>query len=195
MSAKYELFQVDYPKLVTSKVTISVRKGSSPDIKITLDGLSFLNSHWIFYCGNVEITNCHTASLVLELKEVTNATIQNCTIGNWTFSKVQNTFIKNCNNILNKDFSISLKFYNSSAFIQNLTIEHHIIAGYYNGIFVYNYSLVHIEQSKFVNNTVKSGIINILKSSLLIMSNCTVLENYGTEYPGVIYANESSVHP
>ena len=194
MSAKYELFQVDYPKLVTSKVIISIREGATTHLKVVLDGLNFLNSHWIFYGVNVEIINCNAASLVLELQYLKHATIQNCTFGNWTFSKVQNAFIKNCNNVFDEGFSTSLKFYNSSVFVENMTIEHDIVTRNVIGIFVYNYSLLHVVESKFVNNTVTHGIIKTLKSSRLIMSNCTVLENYATEYPRVIYAKKSFVH-
>ena len=131
---------------------------------------------------------------MLELKEVTNAIIQNCSFGNWTFRKVQNGLIKNCNIVFHEGVSTSLNFVNSSAYMENITMEHEIITGDYNGIFVYNYSLLHVKRSLFVNNTVKWGIIKTVKSSRLIMSNCTVLENHATFYPGAIYANESTVH-
>ena len=131
---------------------------------------------------------------MLELQHLKHAIIQNCTFGKWTFIKVQNAFIKDCNNIIDEGLLTSLKLINSSALIQNMTTQHENITGDYNGILVDNSSLLHIEQSKFVNNTVKQGIIKVLNSSMLIMSNCTVLGNYATEYPGVIYARESFVH-
>ena len=194
MSVRCRLFQVDYPKLVASKVIISVSEGARADLKIILHGLSFLNSHWIFYNANLQMINCHAAYLALKLKDATHAIIQNCTFGDWSFVQVQDIFIKSCNNVFYEDNSTSLKFYNSSASLANITIEHEIITGDQNGIFIYNYSLLRAEQSKFVNNTVERGIIKTLKSSSLIMSNCTVLENHATGYPGVIYANESFVY-
>ena len=193
VSAMCKLFQVDYPELVASKVIISMSEGASADLKIILDGLNFHNSYWIFYGVNLNMINCHAASLVLKLKHLKHAIIQNCTFGNWTFSKVQNAIIKSCNNVFDEGISTSLKFYNSSAFVENITIEHDTLIGDLNGIVVYNYSFLHIEQSKFINNTVKRGIIKTVKSSSLIISNCTVLGNHGTEYPGVIYVNESFV--
>ena len=142
--------QVDYPKLVSSKVVISVSKDASADLNIIMDGLIFQNSYWMIFSLNIEIINCHTASLVLELKCLTHAIIQNCTFGNWTFVEVQNAFIRNCNNIFNERISTSLNFYNSSAYIENMTIQHDDMTGDFNIILVYNHSLSHIEQSKFV---------------------------------------------
>ena len=173
---------------------IRVSDGARPDLKIILDGLNFLNSYWKLYGVNVEIINCNAASLVLELNHLKHVIIHNCTFGNWTFSKVQNAFIKNCNNVFDEDVSTSLKFYNSSGNIDNMTMNHEVITGNLNGILIYNYSMLHVKQSKFVNNTVEHGIIKTLESSSLIMSKCTVVGNHATEYPGVIYANESVVH-
>ena len=154
---------------------------ASTDLKIILDGLNFHNSYWMLYSVNVEIVNCNAAPLSLELRNLTHATIQNCTFGNWTFIKVQNASIKNCNIVFHEDVSTSLNFLTSSAYMENMTMAHENITGYYNGIYVSYYSLLHIEQSKFVNNTVKQGIIKVLEASFLIMSNCTVLRNYATE--------------
>ena len=167
-------------------------KFASADLKIILDGLKFNNSFWIFSGVNVEIINCDAVSLVLTLHHLKHAFIQNCTFGNWTFRSVQNAFIKNCNIVFHGDISTSLDFLNSSAYIGNITMENKNITG--DGIFVYNYSFLHVEQSTFVNNTVRSGIIKILKSSSLIMSNCTVWGNYATYYAGVIYTRGSFVY-
>ena len=192
MSARYTFFQVQ--KLVASKVIITMSEGARPDLKIMLNGLNFLNSYWKFYGVNVEIINCHAASLLLELNHITNVIIHNCTFGNWKFIKVQNAFIKNSNIVFHEDVSKSLFFYNSSAYMENMAMKHEIINSDNYGIFVQNYSLLHIEQSKFINNTVKGGIIKTVWSSSLIMLNCTVLRNHVTEYPGVILADESFVH-
>ena len=149
----------------------------------------------MIYSINVEIINCNAAWLVLELNYLTYATIQNCTFGNWTFREVHNAFIKNCNNVIDKGASTSLKIFNSSAFLENIAIEHENISGIFDGILVYNSSLLHIEQSKFVNNTVAWGIIKMGKSSTLIMSKCTVSGNYAIHQAGAIFINESLVHP
>ena len=175
-------------------MVILVNEGSSLNLKIILDELNFFNSYWVFYGGIVEITNCQTAQLVLELNTLSNAIIQNCTFGNWTFRKVQNAFIKNCNNVLYEGVLTSLNFYNSSALIENMLIEDGNFTRDIDGILIYNFSVVYVQQSKFANNTVKHGIIKTLKSSSLIISNCILLGNSATEYPGVIYANESFVY-
>ena len=193
MSVRYNFFQVDYPRLVASKAEIVSAKGARHDFKIVLDGLHFLNSYWKFYGGNVEIINCHAASLALELKYLKHAIIQNCTFGKWKFIKVQNALIKNCNIAFHADISKSLIFFNSSAYIKNITVKNEFIIGGINGIYFLNNSLIHIEQSTFVNNTVKKGLLKIMWSSSLIMSNCTVLENHATYYAGVIYAKKSFV--
>ena len=194
MSLMYKLFQDYYPKLAISQLIISMSDGARADLKVILNKLNFFNSQWIFYGVNVEIINCHAAFLSLELKNLTHAIIQNCIFGNWKFIKVQNAFIKNCNIVFHEDFSKSLNFLNSSVYIENITMTDENIIGDLNGIYLSNYSLLYVEHSKFVNNTVKQGIFKILKSSSLIMSNCTVLENHATDYPGVIIADESFVH-
>ena len=138
--------------------------------------------------------NCNAASLILELNSLKHVVIQNCTIGKLTFRKVQNALIKNCNNVFDEGIPTSLKFYNTSVKIKNITIEHDNISESFQGIWVDDYTSLHVEHSKFVNNTVKRGIIKILKSSPLIMSHCTILENHASEYPGVIHVSESFVH-
>ena len=194
MSTRCDSFQVDYPKFVSSKMIISMNKGASVDLKIILDGLNFLNSYWKFYGGNVEIINCNAASLVLELRYLRHAIIQNCTFGNWKFIKVHNAFIRNCNIVFHAGILKSLIFFNSSAYIKNITVKHEFITEGLNGIYFLNNSLIHIEQSTFINNTVKRGLLKALRSSSLIMSNCTVLENHATDYAGFIYAQKSFAH-
>ena len=192
--SKVYFFQVDYPRLLASKAVIVSTKGARHDFKVVLDGLNFLNSYWKFYGGNVEIISCNAASLVLELKYLKHAIIQNCTFGHWLFQNVNNAFIKNCNIVFHADISKSLVFFNSSAYIKNITVKQEFITGLLNGIYFLNNSLIHIEQSTFINNTVKKGLLKALWSSSLIMSNCVVLENHATDYAGFIYARKSFVH-
>ena len=193
-SGKFKLFQVDFPDLGTSKVIISVSKPANADLKIIMNGLKFQNSYWTFNGGNIEIFNCHTASMVLELKHISHAIVENCTFGNWTFTKVQNAVIKNCYGTFDEGISTTLLFINSSAYVENMTIENEIMTGHFYGIWLYYCSLLHIEGSKIVNNTVREGIIYILKSCSLIMLNCTVEGNQAIEHPSVIHANKSFVH-
>ena len=171
---------------------ISTRGHVTTDHKVILDRLNFLNSSWIIYGVNVEIINCNTASLVLELQYLKHAIIQNCTFGHWLFQNVNNAFIKNCTNTFNEGVPTSLTFNNSSASLINITIEHEHYIGDFIGIVIYNHGSLHVQQSKFVNNTVEHGIIKTLWSSSL--SNCTVMGNHGTGYPGAVYANASFVH-
>ena len=167
-------------------------EGAHTNLKIVVDGLNFLNSYWMFYSVNVEINNCNAASLMLDFQNIRNVTIENCTLGNWTFVQVQNAFIKNCKNLFAESSSTLLRFYNSSAFVQNMTIEYENITDFY-GILVDNSSLLHVEQSKFVKNTVTMGIIQVLNSSTLIMSNCNILRNHAKKIAGAIYAKASAV--
>ena len=194
MSLRYEFFQVDYPKLINSTVMFSTSEHASTDLKIVLDGLDFFYSYWIFFGTNVDMINCYAAFMVLELNNLTHAIIENCTFGYWIFQNVPYASIRNCNNRFEEGASTAIKFMNSSAFVENMTMKDENITTDYNGIFVYYYSLLRIEQSKFVNNTVTRGIIKIVKTSSLIMSKCIVSGNYATKYPGVIYAHESFVY-
>ena len=138
--------------------------------------------------------NCHASSLTLELKDITNVTIQNCTIGNWSFRQVQNISIENVTNTINDGISTSLNFYNSSAFIKNIIIENENLTGHLEGISVQDFSNLHIQQSNFVNNTVNYGLIKVFNLSQLIMSNCSMLENYAEKHAAAIYVNESFVY-
>ena len=169
-----------------------MREAVGTNVTFIMDGINFHNSHWIFNHANLHMMNCHAAPLVLELKYLTNAIIQNCTFGNWTIRKVQNAFIKNCYNILNEGFPTSLNFYNSSAFLENMTIGHENITGK-SKISVYDLSVLHIEKSYFVNNAVDNGTIKVLNSSI-IMSNCTMVGNQAEEFAGAIFCNRSLVH-
>ena len=114
-----------------------------------LSGLNFLNSYWILYSVILEMSNCNAASLILELNNLVNVTIQNCTFGNWIFQQTQDIFIKNVTNIFDDGVSTSLSFYNSSAFIKNLTIEHDNNIGHLEGISVQDFSTLYINQSNF----------------------------------------------
>ena len=194
ISTSRKLFQVDYPKLTKSKVIISVGESTNDAYTISLNGLNFLNSHWIINSINLEMINCHASSLVLELKDITNVTIENCTFGNWTFAQVLKAFIKNCNNIFDQGVPTSLNFLNSSAMIEQMTIEHGNLIGHLKGISVQDFSILYIDQSSFVNNTVKHGLIKVLNLSNLIMSNCTMSGNYAEEDGAAIYANTSLIN-
>ena len=150
---------------------LSKGEGANTHVKIILDGLKFLESYWVLNGVNLDMTNCHSGFLVLDLKHLTHAIIRNCTFGVWIFKKVQNVFIKNCNNTIEESFATSLYFYNSSAYCGRIiTIKHENITGEFNELWVDDYSLLHITQSHFLNNTANFGIIKALNSSSLIMS-------------------------
>ena len=138
--------------------------------------------------------NCHASSLVLDLKDLTGVTIQNCTFGDWTFRQVQNIFIENIKNTFDESISTSLNFYNSTAFIKNMTIKHENLTGHLEGISAQDFSILHIELSNFLNNTVKHGLMKVLNLSNLVMSNCSVSGNYAEEDAAAIYANESHIN-
>ena len=155
---------------------ISVNKDTSVKPTVFMDGLNFLNSFWILNRVNLNMINCRSSALLLELRHLTNASMQNSTVGNWTFKEVQNAMMKNCYNLIDEGISTSLNFYNSSGIIQNIRIENENIIAQ-SKISVAYFSFLHIEQSYFVNNTVKQGVINVVNSSSLIMSNCTMQRN------------------
>ena len=189
----HKLFQVEYPKLAKFKVIISTSESTRDANTVFMNGLNFLNSSWKLKNVNLEMINCHASSLVLELKDLADVTIQNCTLGNWTFRQVQNISIENIKNTFDESVPTSLNFYNSTAFIKNMTIEHENLTGHLEGIFAQDFSTLHIEHSNFMNNTVKYGLIKVLNLSNLIMSNCSMLGNHA-DFAAAIYANESLVN-
>ena len=143
-----------------------------------MDGLTFLNSYWQFFGVNVKMVKCDAASLTLELKYVSNINIDKCMFGNWTFRQVKQVIIKNSRNSVNKGFSTSLNFHNSSGLIKNITIKDLSFTRMFEGLVIQNNSFINITKSKFVNNTVNYGLIKVFNSSTLEMSDCILLKNH-----------------
>ena len=118
---------------------------------------------------------CQTTFLAMELINVTEVTVDNCLIGNFTFVQVQQVIISNSTT------EGSLKFYHSSGSIENITIGAVLT--------VQNYSYVQVTKSHFVNNTVECGVVKVLSSSTIVLSDSTMQSNHG----GAIFANRSFV--
>ena len=62
------------------------------------------------------------------------------------------------------------------------------------GLIVQNFSYVKITKSHFVNNTVEHGVLNVLSSSTLVMSDCTMSVNDPKELARAIFADSSVVY-
>ena len=139
--------------------------------------LHFLDSHWQFSGVDINMINCDTAFLVLELKHSNNVIIKNCTFGNWTFTQVQHVVIKNCSNAFAEGFSASLNFNNSSGLMENINIKDQNFTRIDEGLFIQNYSYINVTKSNFVNNIVSSGLITVWNLSTLHLSDTNMLQN------------------
>ena len=73
------LFQDIYPMLAKSKLRIMLNKKTTEVITIFMNGLKFLDSYWQFLDVNLNMINCHAASLTLESKYSINVIVENCT--------------------------------------------------------------------------------------------------------------------
>ena len=188
------LFQDIYPMLAKSKLRIMLNKKTTEVITIFMNGLKFLDSYWQFLDVNVNMINCHAASLTLELKYSISVIVENCTFGNWIFTKVQKVFIKNCSNSIDKDSIPSLKFLNSSGSMKNITIKDLKLSSNFNGVIVQDSSYLKILKSTFLNNIVDYRIITVLNSSTLIMIDCVMQNNSAQESAGAVFTQITSAH-
>ena len=122
--------------------------------------------------------NCNAATLVLKIKYVRNVTVENSIFGNWIFDQVQHVSLKNCSASIVKGFLTLLGFIKASGFLENIISKDLVFTNQFEGLWVQNYSYVKITKSNLVNNTVSLGMIKVLDSSILDMSDCTVQKNY-----------------
>ena len=171
------LFQETYPMLAASAVKISSNERSAGTPTIFMNGLNFSNSHWQIFHVNLQMIECQTTFLTMELINVTDVTVDNCLFGNLTFMQVEQVIISN------STAEGSLKFYNSSGSIENITTRD------MGGLILQHYSYVQITKSHFVNNTVECGVVKVLSSSTMVMSDSTMQSNQS----GAIFANRSFV--
>ena len=102
--------------------------------------------------------------------------------------------MKNCSGSNAKGFLTVLSFHNASGFLENITIKDLVFTKEFEGLLVQNYSYIKITKSNLVNNTVNLGIIKVLDSSTLEMSDCTLQSNKAKDYVGAIYIRNSTVH-
>ena len=89
--------------LEKSNLKFSSNEKVSETMTVLMDELNFLNSHWQFSHVNLNMTNCETVFLALEIKYSINVSIENCSFGDWTFKEVQNVIIRNCSNRVDRD--------------------------------------------------------------------------------------------
>ena len=155
-----------------------------------MNALNFLNSYWQFFGVNVWMVKCDASSLTLELTNIRKVTIENCTFGNCTFRQIGHVIIKDSSSV-SKDFPTSLYFHNSSGLMENISIKN---LNFTTGLLIQNNSYIQITKSKFVNNTVSYGLIKVLNSSILEMSNCTLQKNQAIDYVGAIHADRSFMY-
>ena len=75
--------------------------------------------------------------------------------------------------------------------MENISIKN---LNFTTGLLIQNNSYIQITKSKFVNNTVSYGLIKVLYSSTLEMSNCTLQKNKAIDYAGAIHADRSFIY-
>ena len=190
-----KIFQNMYPIFGKSHTKVSSSdKGSSYVHTVFMEGLNFSHSCWQFIRVDVNMKNCHAARSTLKFSHSRRASMENSTIGNWKFRHIQNVTIKNCRNVIGNDIPVLLNVYNSSAWVENITIEDKNDTGWFHTVVVQDFGFLHIKRSKFVNNRVKNGAITVLNASTLIVSDCIMSNNHAYELAGVLFANNSFVH-
>ena len=190
-TSNYLLFQGMYPMLTRSDIRISLDEKTFESQTIFMDGLDLPNSYWQLSHINLNMINCNAAFLILELKYSRNVTIDNCTFGNWTFKHVCQISINNCSNTIETDFLTSINFDNSTGLMENITIKDQNFTRNSTSLIVQNYSYIWITKANFFNNIVNHGVINVLSSSTVLISNCTFENNEAKAFAGAIYAVES----
>ena len=183
-----------YPLLAKSNIMILLNEKTTQPCAVVLDGISFLKSHWQFHSVSLKMINCNAATLALKTEHVRNVTVQNSIFGNWIFDHVEHVSLKNCSGSIVKGFSTLLGFYRASGFLANITIKDLVFTNHFEGLWVQNSSYVKINKSNLVNNTVTLGIIKVLDSSILEMSDCTLRKNNAKNIAGAIYVRNSTVH-
>ena len=188
------LFQDIYPMLAKSDIIILANEKTPQPCTVVLDGLHFLKSQWILYSVRLKMINCDATTLVMTIRYGRNVTIHNSIFGNWFFDQVQHVSLKNCSSFVIKGVLTLLFFRKASGFLENITIKDLVFTNQFEGLWVQNNSYVKITKSIFVNNTATSGMIKVLDSSTLGMSDCTLQKNNAKVYAGAIYARNSTVH-
>ena len=183
-----------FPVLVETDVKISLNEKSTQPFTVFIDGLKFLNSYWQFFGVNVWMVKYDAVSLTLELTNIRNATIENCTFGNWTFSQVEHVIMKNSRSSKLKDLQMLLNFYKSSGLMENINIKNLNFTNIPYGVIIQSNSYVQVTKSKFVNNTVSHGLIKVLNSSTLEMRYCTLQNNMAINYAVAIHAVRSFIY-
>ena len=180
--------------LAETDVKILQNEKSNFPLTVFMDGLNFLNSHWQLLGVNINLLTCHAASLTLELNYSVNVTVDNCTFGNWTFRQVNHVLIKNSRNAISQDFPTSLIFDSSSGLMENITIKDLNFTKMSYGLKILDNSYIQIRNSNFISNTVTHGIIKVLNSSTMEMSDCNMEKNKAINYAGAIFIDKSSVY-
>ena len=180
--------------LTETDVKIMLNEKSTQPFTVFMDSLNFLNSYWQLFGVKLWMITCDASSLTLESINSRNFTIENCTFGNWTFRHVEHIMIKNSKSSISKDFPSLPNFYNSSGLIENINIMDLNFTNMFNGLIIQSNSYVQVIKSKFVNNTVTFGLIKVLNSSSLEMSDCTLQKNKAINYAGAIFVDRSFVH-
>ena len=180
--------------LAKSEVLIWSDENVTHPCTVSMDGFKFINSSWQLYFVNVNMINCHTEILKLDIRYSANVTIENSIFGYWTFEQVQEVKIKNCSNSISKDHVTSLYIWRSSGLIENITFKNLNFTGILDGVIVQSNSHIEIRNSYFMNNTVIKGLIKVFNSGILIMSDCILQRNKARELAGAIFVVTSEVY-
>ena len=172
-------------------VKISLNENLTQPVTFFMDSLNFLNSYWQFFGVNVWMIKYDASSLTLELTNLRNVTIENCTFGNWAFRHVKHVMIQNSKSSILKHFPTSLNFYNSSGLVEKIIIKN---LNFSSGLIIQDNSYIQILKSNFVNNTVNFGLIKVLNSSTLEMLDCTLQNNKAKYNAGTILTDRSIIY-
>ena len=182
--------------LVRSDIQITANNYATDLWNVTIDGTSFSHSNWGLFNINVNIMNSDTNSLNLYVKNSESIKISNCTFGNWLFKDSLNITIEHCTKISSDESSDTalLTLYNSSATIQNVTIQNIDIGQNSTAFIIGNNSFVEVQESKFVGNKLRQGLLRVMDTSTLVLSNCNFENNNSTNRGACITGDHSSLY-
>ena len=193
------LFQNKYPEFLRSRLRVTSYNALGPPM-ISINGVHFLTSDWTFTNINVNVANSDTSLLTLTVQATIadgsnethpyNVGFNNCTLGNWVLSNINNITILDSKviNVKYKEGNFPLEILQSTFLIKNLVVEgcsadkslitlagsHGIISG---SKFTQNraealvsaltHSSLTLEGSDFTENTVR------VNRGVVVVNNCT----------------------
>ena len=191
--------QEEFPVFQNSYLKVWSDGLSNTAPRVLINDIEFYYSKWEFYSIDINMTNCNTLSLYLNvdwcnsISYMTSVNIDNCTLGCWTFKCISDVQITDCGIEENPVFCSSkriMDFHYSTAILENIMIQNvqfdYLEFEYYGLIFDL-FSKV-IIRNLFYERNVNTSVL-VANGSSLMIENCTFSDN--NVFNGVIFGGGS----